>query len=290
MKLKEFFRPQSVEEAVRRMKAGPGRGAYVAGGTELLMLLERGLALDFVVDLTALDLNYIRREGDKLRIGATTTIDELERSEQIKNMAEGLLYQCARQFSSPQLRNMATIGGNIAGAVPSADSPPPLIALGAQARIIGEGGEVRDLPLEDIFTGVREIALDGDMLQELLVPLPPPGLHCRFLKTASTPGGIAIVNLATALKVEEGICQEVRIALGAVAPTPMRAREAEEFLRGKELNEKSITKAAEIVAQEVRPIGDQRASADYRRQLSFVLTERALLDSVGKETGDGAPH
>jgi len=274
MKLKEFFRPQSVEEAVRRVKEDPERGAYVAGGTDLL--LEEDRSLDFVIDLIPLNLNYIRREDGEIKLGATAPISELERSPEIKDLADGILYKCAKQFSSLQLRNMATIGGNIASAVPSADFPPPLIALDAEAVIVGE--EQRILPLKDVFIGPRKTILGSDILKELVIPIPPPTARCRFLKIARTPGGIALANLATLLEEEEGICKKIRIVAGGLAPTPLRVEEAEDFLQGKALTEENILKAAEIVAERVSP-SFHRASPEYRRRMSYVLTERALLDS-----------
>lgn len=275
MKIKEYFRPQSMEEAAGKMKETGGRAAYLAGGTDLL--LEEGLELEFVIDLTVLNLSYIHREDRQIRIGATTTIAELERYPAIKALGDGILHECAEQFSCLQIKNMATVGGNIASAVPSADMPPPLIALDAEAVIAGE--KQRIIPLEDLFTGPRKTILDGEILKEIIVPVPPPTARCQFLKICRTPGGIALVSLATLLEAEEGICKKARIVPGGVAPTPRRAREAESFLQGKALTEENICEAAEIVAQGVSP-SFRRASPDYRRSMSYVLTKRALLNSL----------
>ncbi|MFQ5796223.1 MAG: FAD binding domain-containing protein [Candidatus Bipolaricaulia bacterium] len=280
MRVKEFIVPRSIEEAVEIMHSNPKRGAYVAGGTDLLL---EDRDLDFVIDLKALDLNYIRQEGDEIRFGATATLSDLERSELAHELADGILYQCAVNFASIQIRNMATIGGNIANAVPSADIPVPFLALGAQVRIRGK--EERILSLKRFFTGVRETVLGSDLLEEIIVPVPAPEAQGQYLKIARTPGDIAIINVATLLEAEQGLCKRVRIALGAVAPTPLRAEAAERFLEGKPLTAENIQQASELTAEAVQPITDHRASADYRRKMSETLTRRALTQSIARERG-----
>lgn len=276
MKIREFIRPKSIEEAVQKMAVGRGKGAFIAGGTDLLLEHER--SLDFVIDLTALDLRYIRQGDVGISIGAVTPIHDLEKSHDIKGLADGMLAECASHFAGLQIRNMATVGGNIVNAIPSADVPPPLLALDAQAKILG--GEEKIIPLKDFFLDVRKTVLNGDLLVEIIIPKPHKLAKGRFLKIARTPGDIATINVATLLELNDGKCEKVRIALGAVAPTPLRAFRAEESLQGQELTIAAIEKAAAIAGEEVKPISDHRASADYRREMSVLLTKRALMDSM----------
>lgn len=276
MKIQEFIRPKSIEEVTEFVATNSGSGAIIAGGTDLL--LEHDRVLDYVIDLTALDLRYIRQNADSLSIGAATPIHDLEKAAETKIFADGMLAECAAHFAGLQIRNMATIGGNIVNAIPSADVPPPFLALDAQVRIFGK--EERVIPLRDFFLDVRETVLGDDLLVEVIVPIPPENARGRFLKVARTPGDIATVNVATLLQEKDGKCENVRIALGAVYPTPLRAVKAEEFLIGNDLSMTSIEKAAQIVGDEVKPISDHRASAAYRKQMSILLTKRALMSSI----------
>jgi carbon-monoxide dehydrogenase medium subunit len=279
MKAKEYFRPSSIEEAVRVMRRSAAQGAYLAGGTDLVPS-ERSLSL--VIDLTALGLDYIKPNAHEIRIGATTTINELACSPDVPNM----LREAASNFASVQLRNVATIGGNLASAVPSADMALPLLALDAQVRIRGQ--DARVVSVKEFFIGPRQTLLKDDLLVEMIVPRPSSSAHEKFFKLSHRPGDIAIVSSAVLLEERNKQCQKVRIALGAVAPIPMRAAQAEAFLEGKALTEENIRKVAELVASEVRPITDHRASADYRRKMSALLTRRIFTGFL-REDGDEAP-
>jgi carbon-monoxide dehydrogenase medium subunit len=279
MKAKEYFRPSSIEEAVRVMRRSAGRGAYLAGGTDLVSS-ER--SLDLIVDLTALGLGYIKANAHEIRIGATTTISELARSPDVP----GVLREAGLNFASVQLRNVATVGGNLVSAVPSADLALPLLALDAQVRILGE--DKRVIPLREFFIGPRQTLLKDDLLIELTMPCPVPSAHQRFFKLSHRPGDIAIVSLAVLLEEKDGQCEKVRIALGAVAPIPMRATQAEAFLQGQVLTDETISEAVDLVASEIRPITDHRASADYRRRMSALLTRRIFTGFL-RGDGDEAP-
>ena len=185
-------------------------------------------------------------------------------------------------MASPQVRNRGTIAGNICNAVPSADSAPPLLTLGAKLKLISQRGE-RIIKIEDFFTGPSQTALNNDeILQEIHIPHPPPNSQGVYLKLNPRRAmDLAIVGVAAVVTAQDGVCQDIRLALGAVAPTPTRARKAEATLRGKKLDDNIIEKAAQTAAGEARPIDDHRASAEYRRDMVEVLVKRAIKQAIG---------
>ena len=185
---------------------------------------------------------------------------------------------------SPNIRNMATLVGNVASALPSADTPPALLALDAQVVLVGTGGE-RIVPLETFFVGPAKSVRDRELIRELRVPLAEGDLRGGFYKIGRTAEDISMVNAATTLLIREGIISAARMVMGAVAPIPLRVKEAERALLGQPATEETFQRIGEIVRGEVQPISDQRASADYRRRISGVAAVRALRQAAGL-----APH
>lgn len=285
--LEAFHRPTTIAEALQLMKRGGRRARFVAGATDLLV--EADPAARILVDVGRLGLAYIKPHRGGWRIGATTTMAMLEQSEGIRAFAGGILARAAAASGSIQIRNRATAGGNLANASPAADLAPPLLTLDAQVVIAGQKGK-RRLPLADFFKGVRQTALHGDLLVEIILPplgraVPPGGMRERsawsFQKLGRVECDIAIVNAAAGVGVDAGgRCRWARIAVGAVAPTPLRIPAAENALQGRPLDSQSIALACETVCREARPITDLRASADYRRQMSGVLVRRALEECL----------
>jgi carbon-monoxide dehydrogenase medium subunit len=180
-------------------------------------------------------------------------------------------------IGSVQVRNLATVGGNLCNAAPSADMAPPLLALEAEAVIAGPKGQ-RRVPLADFFKGVRSTVLGADELMvELAIPAPGPRSGGQYLRhTPRRELDIAVVGVASQLTLSDGICKKARIALAAVAPVPLRATEAERALEGQAVTPERIAQAAELAVQAARPISDQRGSADFRRHLVRTLTRRTL--------------
>jgi carbon-monoxide dehydrogenase medium subunit len=180
-------------------------------------------------------------------------------------------------IGSVQVRNLATVGGNLCNAAPSADMAPPLLALEAEAVIAGPKGQ-RRVPLADFFKGVRSTVLGADELMvELAIPAPGPRSGGQYLRhTPRRELDIAVVGVASQLTLSDGICKKARIALAAVAPVPLRATEAERALEGQAVTPERIAQAAELAVQAARPISDQRGSADFRRHLLRTLTRRTL--------------
>ncbi len=280
-RIRAFHRPTTVAQAMRTFRAEArlgGRGRFVAGGTDLVVEGDRSLR--YLVDLTRLPLRFARRRGNGWTIGATTRMADLEHSAGLRRFADGILSEAAGTCGSPQIRNMATIGGNLANGSPACDTAPPLLALDASVVIAGPSGR-RTLPLDRFFKGVNRTALDGGLLAEIRVPAPavPKGGRAAwsFQKLGRLKSDIAVVNAAAGVALDrDGRCVWARIALGAVAPTPLRARRAEARLIGKALDRSAIEAAAEVAAGETRPVGDVRSTAEYRREMSRVLVQRAL--------------
>ncbi len=287
-RLRAFHRPTSVATALRlaqseRRAGGPGR--FVAGGTDLVVQGDRSLR--WLVDLTQLPLRYVKRRGGGWAIGATATMDDLEHDAGLLAFADGIVAEAAGTAGSPQIRNMGTIGGNLANASPACDLAPPLLALDASVVVAGPGAGRRTIPLERFFRGVHRTALNGALLAEVLIPAPPQPAGGRaawsFQKLGRLRSDIAVVNAAAGVAVgRDGRCTWARIALGAVAPTPLRARRAEALLLGRPLDEAAVAAAAERAAAETRPVSDVRSSAEYRRDMSRVLVARALAECLAR--------
>lgn len=279
----DYFAPTSVDQAIALLAQHKGRGVPLAGGTDLLPQLKNKLSAPAaLIDLKKLSvLRGISYDGSSgLRIGALATHSEILTHRDIAGHYP-VLAQAAGTIGSVQVRNKGTVGGNLCHAVPSADMAPPLIALGATAVIRGSAGQ-RELPLEDFFTGPNQTVLkDDELLIELKVPAPAPRSAAVFLKHGVRKAmEIAIVCVASYVSLQDGVCSGVRITMGAVAPTPLRARKAESLLSGKALSQDLAAQVGTVAAQEARPITDMRGSLEYRRAIVQALTSRTLMQAA----------
>ena len=274
----EYFAPETLADALGIYSALGRDAQAIAGGTDLLLQMRIGeVAPKALVNLTRVaELRSSNApDGSPFFLAALTTLEELRQSESIRIRFPALA-EAAATMASVQVRNLATVGGNLCHAAPSADLAPPLLVLGAEARIVGPRGE-RRLPLESFFLGPGLTALGPDELL-LGLELPDPVGHSLYLKHSPRASmDIAIVGLAVSLERMDGRCATARIALGAVAPTPMRAVAAEAELVGQRLTPERIDRAARAAAAEASPIDDVRASAWYRRRIVEVLTRRGLM-------------
>ncbi len=277
----EYFEPATLGEASALLARYQGRAQPLAGGTDLLVELKEQLRrADCVVNIKKIPgiegLSFDPRQG--LRIGALATAREIEVSP-IAIQHYSSLVQAARELGSIQVRNRATIVGNVCRASPSADTLPPLIADGAVVHI-ARGNATRQVLLEEFFTGPGKTVLKPDeLVTEIVVPAPAPRTGKAYIKHGRRKA-MELATVGVAVTLSE---KDVRIVLGAVAPTPIRARRAEELLRGKTLTAELIEKAAIAAASEARPISNVRASAGYRREMVGVLTRRAIrmaMDSI----------
>jgi carbon-monoxide dehydrogenase medium subunit len=270
-----------LDEALDILHTHP-EAQVLAGGTDLLVQAhERNRPIAALVSLRRIpELNTVALNGI-LSIGAMQTVGKVAAHAGIRQDYAALAMG-AGLIGSVQIQNMATLGGNICNASPSADTAPGLLALGAQVVLASAMGE-RSLPLEAFFLGPGKTALQpGELLVRLELPHPPA--HCGSFYLRHTPRArmdLAFVGVAAAVQLSEtGEISSVRIALGAVAPTPLRAWRAEERLAGGRPDDALMNEAALLAAGEARPIDDLRASADFRRHLVEVLTRRALAGAI----------
>jgi CO/xanthine dehydrogenase FAD-binding subunit len=279
--------PRSVDEALRVLSERGSEAKLLAGGTDLLPQLKNGLLKPaWVVDLSGVErVRTLRSDSGGLRVGAAVSARTLERDATTQKTYTSLA-ESGALVGSVQIRNLATLGGNLCNAAPSADMAPPLLALDAEAVIAGPRGE-RRVPITDFFSGVRRTVLSPDeILLEIVIPAPAPRSGGHYLRhTPRRELDIAVVGVASQLTLSNGVCSKARIALAAVAPVPLRAREAEQLLEGKPVTPEGIERAAEMAVGAARPISDQRGSADYRLHLVRVLTRRTLRTALARAGG-----
>ena len=271
------FTPTTLSEALSLLAEHNGKTSVIAGGTDLLLKMKSGFRKSDVVvnikrlpDLSSLTFNAV----DGLKLGALITLRELTRSPIIFEHYP-VLAQTAHIMASEQIRSLATVGGNLCNAAPSADLAPPLIALDASVSLIGPAGE-RQIALADFFTGPGKSALQpGELLKEITLP-PPVGKTVYLKHSPRAYMDIAIVGVAVRIQMNGAICREARVVLGAVAPVPLRAHQSEEVLAGQTLTEERILQAAKTAGEECSPIDDVRGAAWYRRRMVEVLLKRGI--------------
>jgi len=282
----DFYEPNTIGECIEMLTHFGLKTSLLAGGTDLLVKLRlRHIRPQAVISLGGIDeLKKLERKSDgSLEIGAMKTLQEVESSNLLANEFD-LVRQGAGCVSSIQVRNVATLGGNSCNASSSADTVPALIALGAEVQIVGPQGE-RHLVLEDFFAGPGETVLQkGEILTEFKLPAPSSHSGGTYKKYAIRGEvDISIVGVATRLTLDRNHkLQEVRIVLGGVAPTPIRVRRAEDMLVGQDPKEELFEEAAQLAAEESRPISDQRATAQYRREMVKVWTRYTLQETFQK--------
>lgn len=277
---KTYHTPRSLPEALDLLAAHAPHARAVAGATDLMLELERGLRpeVETLIDLTRLPgLDEIRLDADgQIHLGPLVTHNRCAGDPLIVGRAFALARACW-EVGAPQIRNRGTLAGNLVTASPANDSIPPLLALGARLRLSSARGE-RELPLESFYTGVRRTALAPDeLITDIVFAALPAEGRSTFVKLALRRAqAISVVNVAAVLRLEDGRVRQARLALGSVAPTVIRAPQAEQALEGRRLTPALIARAAGLAASAARPIDDLRGSADYRRQMVQVCTRRAL--------------
>ncbi len=282
MKEFEYLEPKSMQQALEWLDTYRGRARVLAGGTDLYLRLRKGVFLpDYVIDLKRVPgLDYITPDrGGGAQIGPTTLQDEVARSSVIQQLYPALA-ESALWVGSIQTRNRATVVGNLCNASPAADTAPALLSYGAQVKIASRQGE-RTVPLEEFFMGPGKTALqDNELVAEIILPAPEPHTGAAFFRRTRTAMDIAVVCGAAVLQLANGTCQNARIGLGAVGPTPLRATRAEAALRGQTLTDQVVEEASRLASEEARPIDDVRSTAEYRREMVRVLTRRGLRQAM----------
>jgi len=277
---KEYFHPTSIRETVELLDRYGESAWLIAGGTDLMV--EKNPKVRVLVDVTGLGLSYVNSEEIGISIGAATLIADVANAPILQKGPFQMITEAARSLGTPQIRNMATIGGNICRPSPAADMGPPLLALNARIKIVGRDGS-KEVSAEQFFVGVNQDSLQpGEMATEILISFPAERTGAAFVKKGRVAAGdLSIVSVAVLLTLDHnGMCGEVRIALGAVAPVPMRAPKAEKLLKGEIPRKDLLERTAEQASEEIKPISDLRASEEYRRVLSRVLVERALNQAL----------
>jgi CO/xanthine dehydrogenase FAD-binding subunit len=284
----DYVRPNGLGEVLKVLDhLKHEKTLVVAGGTDLIPALRnRTKQADHIVDLSGASLDGLVVETTQARIGSLVTFARLCEDAELKTKLPAVA-EAASLVGAVQCRNLATIGGNLCSAVPSLDSAPPLLALEAKLRLQSYAGE-RLVPVDQFFVGPRRTVLEpGEILTEILVPI-EEGFAVSFVRLGRRKAlTLSIVNVAAGLALDkDGLVTKARIALGAVAPTPVRAPKAEQLLEGRHPTAQRLAEVAAMVTSEIAPISDLRASADYRRKMSALLVRRALEKSLSRVRGD----
>jgi probable selenate reductase FAD-binding subunit len=281
-RVEQFHMPSDVHEAVRLLQRGKGKARVVAGGTDFTLQSDDSVRI--LIDITRAGLSYIRPKRGLLAIGATTTMTDLEESPSVRTLAGGILAHAAASCGSVQVRNIATIGGNMAHGSPAADLAPPLLALDA-AVVLASARSRQKLGIGHYLAMQAQRKGANSLLVEIQIPQKPSGAHrgWSFQKLGRTAVDISLVSVAAGLELDaHGKLKWARIALGAVAPMAIRAAETEKLITGRILDRNLLEEAGTAVKREVSPISDHRASADYRREMSGVLLRRALEECAAE--------
>ena len=286
----KYYKPQALDEALKLLNE-LDEARVIAGGTDLLIDMRIGrYRPKNIIDINDLnELKYIVDDGDWIRIGALTRLQELIDSEIVREKLP-ILYEAVYHMASWQIRNMATIGGNLCNASPAADTAPPLMVLEAKLRVINIEGE-RTIDIREFFLGPRKTVLKrNELLKEIMVPVYKDYGYSYMKLGRRNSFTLSIVSVASLLKVEDNVFSDVRIALNSIAPTPIRAFSAEKYLVGRKVTIDSIKAASKLVVKDISPITDIRATAEYRRDMAIVLTYDALkvaLKRLGIEFLEG---
>jgi probable selenate reductase FAD-binding subunit len=271
----DYLSASNIEQVIAYLKEYGSEAKLLAGGTDVLVLMKhRALTPKHVIGIKGLDLNFIKLEDNLLRIGALTTVNSIMESDLIKEKYVAL-FEAAKVFATPQVRNIATIGGNICRSSPSADMVCPLIALDAQVKLVGANGS-RVVDLKDFFVGPGKNILDNEILTEVIIPLENKPYGTAFCKLSRNSADLSKVNCAVKIVSVDGECKDIKISLGAVAATPVRVKSVEEAIKNQKITDELLEKVVAKVGQDIAPISDARSKAEYRIDASQVLVKRMI--------------
>ena len=282
----EYRRPATLGEATHLLADHPGSVRVLAGGTDLVAWLrDDAVAPDLVVDIKDIpELRDIRLDGQTLHIGSLVTFTDLIESDLVNDHAP-LLVEMAETVASPGIRNRATMVGNICSAVPSCDAGPVLLAYNTTVHVTGPNGS-RSIDINDWFTGLRETArTEDEVVTHLAIEVPKHGgVYVKLMRYA----GEDLAQAAVGIVVYPNL--DYRVAFGALAPTPIRSTAIEAELQGKELDDALINRVVEMVPDEISPITDMRATAEYRTHITGVMLRRGLVAAVERLEGKGPEY
>jgi carbon-monoxide dehydrogenase medium subunit len=278
----EYTRPRTVEEAIEALSSNEGAAALAGGQSLVNVLKNRVASVDLLVDISRLeDLRVIRHGGDgSLEIGACVTYDELDRSPEVRG-SHAILADVAGHIEDQQIRNRGTIGGNCCLSDPTNNLPPLLVALRATMTIEGRSGS-REVAADDFFFGYFMTAVEqGELLRSIAIPAFEPDAAPGYNTLAVGGDSKAIVRAAAYVR-GNGVIDDARVVLAAVGPKPIRHRGMEERLRGAPPTAETISQASEAIGDELEPVSDAHASADYRRKMARVVARRAVQEAIAK--------
>lgn len=282
----EYHSPTSLDEAVALLGQYGDEAKILSGGQSLIPAMRFRLAQPgILIDINGIpNLEYVREEGDRLVIGGLTRESAVEKSELVQKRYP-LLADTARVIADPLVRNMATIGGNLAHADPANDHPATMLAYGAEVVTQGPNG-TRTIAIDDFFVGLFESALESDeILTEIRIPVPASGSGGAYLKIERKVGDYAISAVAVQLQMDGATVSNVRIGLTNVSPSPIRATDAEQILSGTSATDADLEAAGKAAAAACDPSADLRGSEDYKRDLTRVLTKRAVSKAIERAQG-----
>ena len=283
----EYFSPRTLEEAVALLQKHGPDAKLLSGGQSLIPMMKlRLVSPEYIVDINRIPgLDYISESDGHLKIGALAREHELESSEVIKTRFP-ILADTAKVIADPLVRSQATVCGNLAHGDPANDHPATMLALGATVVATGPKGK-REIGIEVFFPGLFTTALEPEeILTEIKIPFPPPHSGGAYLKLERKVGDFATAGVAVQLTLDDsGAVKRAGIGLTNVGMTPIKAKQAEDFLTGKNLDEATVQKAGELAAADSQPMDDIRGSADYKRDLVRVLTTRALNRALDRAKG-----
>ncbi len=280
MKRFEYYQPQGLKEAYELMGRLGEAARYIAGGTDVIVRIkQRAIRPEALVSLRGIDeLKGIFLDGG-LRLGGMTLFRDIERQPAISREYPALT-QAVSVLANPQVRNVATVGGNLCNSAPSADCAPPLMVMEAMLLLEGPHG-VRSVAVEEFFTGPGQNSLESaEILKEIKIPQKAPHTGMAFLKIGRLSQDIAVVNAAALLVMDRETCIKCRLSVGAVAPVPLRLKGVEKLIEGQEIVPDLLEEVGRRVADEVNPITDIRSTRDYRRHVSGVLVRRAIDEAL----------
>ena len=286
----EYIEPKTVKEACGVLSNYPEEAFTYAGGTSLLLLMKQGMVRPkYLVNIKSIPkLRYIENDTATLRIGALTTHHDLEVSPIIRQVVP-MISEIEPQVANIRVRSTGTVGGNLGFAEPLTDLPPIFIALDARIKIETPTDE-RTMPLEELFVGYYQTCLESsELITEIQIDKTPANFGLKYIRFSAGSDKPAVGSAAAVRIDSEGrVCQDARLVLGCVGPTPLRVREAEEVLKGKEFRPELVERAAEIAAQACSPLSDLRGSEEYKRAIVKVLTRRAIEEAFDRATANRA--
>jgi carbon-monoxide dehydrogenase medium subunit len=282
----DYHAPKTLDEAIALLGRLGDTAKILAGGQSLIPAMRFRLAApETLVDISRIrDLAYVEERGDHLAIGAMTCEHALEASPVVAS-SYPLLLDTAKVIADPLVRNKATVGGNLAHADPANDHPATMLAIGAEVVATGPNG-ARTIPVRQFFTAVFTTALAPDeVLTEIRIPTPPPGSGGAYLKLERKVGDFATAGAAAFLIVANGVIEAAGLGLTNLGPTPIKATDAEQFLKGKKPDAATFAEAARRAAAATSPNVDRRGSVEYKREMARVLMQRALDKAARRAAG-----